>query len=95
MVMILYIIGAFAVIGAVIAFICVMQGTDFSEFLPVYSPTKKKVGATFWGHYADESAIDAPETEIIALPKITYEYEGLAGGTTYAKGRPIKSARVK
>lgn len=82
-------------IGALITVRCLLQDNDWSLLLPVYRPRKKKVGATYWGHYEDESEIDTPE-ETVILPKICSDDDhALAGGTTYVKGRPVKSARVR
>jgi len=88
----LYTLIGFGLVGFCCTILCVACGTDLSELLPVYNPRKKKVAATFWGHYEDAPETEAPET--FQVPKISQNEEDyVIGSSVYASGKAVRSLR--
>ncbi len=92
MIILLYILVAFGIIGATITLYSVLHNLDVSEILPVYKPRKKRVSASFWGIY-EAAGKDAQAIQTIALPKITFNPEAIVGSELYSKGHAVKSAK--
>jgi hypothetical protein len=88
---IMYTLITFALIGFVCTVLCVVCGTDLSELMPVYKPHKKKVGATFWGHYDDTTDKDEESFKLPKLPDEEMTY--LVGSSKYAQGKVVRSLR--
>lgn len=90
----LFILGAFVAIGVVVALVCIVQGFDLLEMLPVYCPDEKKnVRSSYWGCYQGAEREKGKDEAAIKLPKITFEEIVIAGSSVYAKGKAVKSLR--
>lgn len=59
-----------------------------------YYNFSKEADETYWGHYEGASA-EPISAQRVKLPKISFKQVITVGGSGYAKGKAVKSAKAK